>query len=142
MSVQPAARSRFGWKNLLILAIFFILSQRACSPPSFGTNSDETIPLVTIDSFYNDVRSLIDIPIIIEGEVVSSFYLAPLGGFFFVRSLESDKTMICLLKELPPKERSVIWIRGVIKPVLVKGERNLTYIKYKSSQPLNTFVHQ
>ncbi len=140
MLLQPYIRRRPGIQNLIFPALLFILFHRACSSPLIGDVPKNTIPLITVDMFYENAYPYIDKPVIIEGEVIASFYLAPLGGFFFLKSLDSDKTMVCLLKDVPPQEFSTVSVLGVVKPILIKENIILSYIKYQSSQALNTLV--
>lgn len=131
MANQVTVKRRSPLLPFMYLGLLYLLARWCCAPPAIPERPPENIEEITIDEFYEDVRSYVKVAMMVEGEVTSSFFLAGLGGFFFIRSLESDKTMLCFMNDMPPEEGSKIIVYGEARPILVKGSTKLTYIKYK-----------
>jgi hypothetical protein len=126
--MRNSRKSLLGPKILLAGFLFFILN-RACSPPSIDKGINEEI--VTIDRIFEDVRNSIDKPVRFSGKVVSSFFVGSLGGYYFLEDPHNQRTILCLTRNLPPRDGITVSVLGIVKPLLCKGDFNLLYFKTK-----------
>lgn len=125
-------RSLFG-PRLILAGMLFLLLNRACSPPHYQTDNAEL--RVTISEIYQDIRQSVDKPVRFSGQVMSSFFIGALGGFYFLKDPDQQKTIICLTRKLPPQDGQMVIVSGVVKPLLCKGDFNLLYFKTKKVEP-------
>lgn len=129
--MRNPGKSLFGPK-ILLAGFLFILLNRACAPPYIEESKAEE--MVTIGQIYDDIRTNIDKPVRFSGQVMSSFFIGALGGFYFLKDPHQEKTIICLTKELPPQDGTKVSVMGVVKPFICKGNFNVLYFKTKEME--------
>lgn len=133
MTNQAQSRQGASWKaNFLFLLFVLFVMHRACSPPDVRGSSAEMAPLYSVGEVFYDIAVHVNTPLNLTGRVQTSFYLGPIGGFFFLSDLKNDRTIICFTKMIPPADGAFTETFGVIRPGVLGSNVRMVYFKEKN----------
>ena len=128
---ESNSSGRRKFPNFFILLAFLLFCHMTCSPPKIQNSDLVSIPETSVDSIYANARDYLNKPIRVTCVVTASFFVQPLGGFYFIEDTDGEKSMIAFTKQPPPQDGDWVTILGIIRPALLQDDYQLLYLKEK-----------
>lgn len=137
MNRQRTFKSKF---KLVFTGLMFIMIYQTCLPPSIDYLAKKQE--MDVGSIYFNIADISNQSVLAVGEVTAPFFVNYLGGFYFLKDVEGNKSILCFTRKLPPVDGSQVSVLGKVKPIFQRGDINFIYLKTKQIKLLEHNMEQ